>query len=75
MENPIGSVKYLGIIIDKNLTSHHQINNVAAKPNRANATLYRIRHFVNFNTLKSIYHGILESHIDCLLLVWVQNAN
>ena len=55
------SVKYLGILIDKNPNWHHQINNVAAKPNRINAMLSKIRHFVNFNTLKSIYHAILES--------------
>ena len=56
------SVKYLEIIIDKNLNWHHQISNVAFKLNRANATSAKIRHFVNFNTLKSIYHAILESH-------------
>ena len=33
---PTDSVKYLGIIIDKNLTWHHQIKNVAAKLNWAN---------------------------------------
>ena len=56
------SVKYLGSIIDTNLNWHHQINNVAAKLNRASVMLSKIRHFVNFNTLKSIYHTILESH-------------
>ena len=60
---PTDSVKYLGIIIDKNLSWHHQISNVAAKLNRTNAMLSKIRHFVNFNTLKSIYQAILESHL------------
>ena len=55
------SVKYLGIIIDKKLNWHHQISNVAAKLNRASTMLSKIRHFVNFNTLKLIYHTILES--------------
>ena len=59
---PTDSVKYLGIIIDKNLNWHHQINNIAAKLNRVNAMLSKIRHFVNFNSLKSIYQAILESH-------------
>ena len=61
---PTDSVKHLGIMIDKNLKWHHQTNNVAAKLNRANAMLSKIRHFVNFNTLKSIYHAILESHLN-----------
>ena len=37
--------------------------------------LSKIRHFVNFNTLKSIYHAILESHLNYSLTVWAQNAN
>ena len=72
---PTDSVKYLGIVIDKNLNWHHQISNVAAKLNRANAMLSKIRHFVNFNTLKSIYHAILESHLNYLLTVWAQDAD
>ena len=69
------SVNYLVITIDKYLNWHHQINNVAAKPNRANAMLSKIRYFVNFNTLKSIYHAIFKSHLNYLLPVWAHNAN
>ena len=72
---PTDSIKFLEIIIDKSLNWHHQISNVAAKLNRANAMLFKIRHFVNFNTLKSIYHAILESHLNYSLTVWPQNAN
>ena len=69
------SVKYLGIIIDKSLNWHHQMNNASAKLIRANVMLSRKRHFVNFNTLESIYHAILESHLNYLLKVWARNAN
>ena len=72
---PTDSVKYLGILIDKNFNWYHQISNVAAALNRANAMLSKITHFVNFNTLKSIYHAILESHLNYSLTVWAQNAN
>ena len=37
--------------------------------------LSKIRNFVNFNILKSIYHAILESHLNYSLTVWAQNAN
>ena len=37
--------------------------------------LSKIRHFVNFNTFKSIYHVILESHLNYSLTVWAQNDN
>ena len=66
---PTDSVKYLGIVIGKNLNWHHQISKVAAKLNRAHAMLSKIRHFVNFNILKSIYHDILESHLFLILFL------
>ena len=72
---PTDSVKYIGIIIAKNLNWHHKINNVAAKLNRANAMLSKMWHFVNFNTLKSIYQAIHESHLNYLLTACVQDTN
>ena len=60
------------MIIDKNFTWHHQINNVAPKLNRDDAMLSKIRDFVNFNTLKSTYHAIFESHLYCSLPAWAQ---
>ena len=60
----------------KNLNWHFQISNVADKLNRANDMLPKTRHFfVNFNSLKSIYYAILESHLNYSLTVWAQNAN
>ena len=47
-----------------------EINNIAANLNRANAMLTKIRHFVNFKTLRSIYHTIFESYLNYFLLVW-----
>ena len=67
--------KHLGIIIDKSLTCNHQINNVATKLNKGNAMLSKIRHFVNFNNLKLIYHTPFESHLNYSLVVWAQNEN
>ena len=69
---PADPVKYLAIIIDKNLNWHHQINNVASKLNRANTMLSKIRHIVNFNTIKSNYHAIFESQKE---IFWAQNTN
>ena len=37
--------------------------------------LSKKRHLANFNTLKSIYHAILESHLNYLVTVWAKNAN
>ena len=51
------------------------MNNVAAKLNKANAMLSKKINFVNFNTLKSVYHVILESYVNYSLTIWAQNAN
>ena len=37
--------------------------------------LPKIRHFVNFSALKSIYHAILERHLIYWLTVLAKNAN
>ena len=46
----------------------------AAKLNRAKVVLSKLRHFVDFNTFESIYHAILESHLNYSLTVWAQNG-
>ena len=70
---PTDSVKYLGIIIDKNLIWKHQDSDIAIKLNRVNALLFKISNFVNVNTLKTIYYAIFESHINYANVIWAQN--
>ena len=45
------------------------------KLNRANALLFKIRNFVNVNTLKTIYYAIFDSHISYVNVVLPQNFN
>ena len=40
---PTPNVKYLGIKFDENLNWHHHINDLAARLNRVNALLFKIR--------------------------------
>ena len=64
------SVKYLGIRFDKYLTWKHQIN-VVIKLNKANAMLFKIRHYVDIKTLNLIYHANFDSHLSHPSLGWV----
>ena len=59
--DPSNSVKCLGVKIDKNLNCKDHIHDIATKLNKANALLYKIRNYPNFNTLKSIYFVIFDS--------------
>ena len=68
-------MKYLGVKIDEHLTWKAHIDGISAKLNKANATLSKIRHFVDQKTLKAIYHAIFESHLYSSPLVWAQNFN
>ena len=60
--NTTNLVKHLSIENDENLNWHQQIKNADAKLNRANAMLFKVKHFVDKNSLKSICHVIIEYH-------------
>ena len=66
---PSKSVKYLGFKIDENLNWKDKTHDLATKLNRANALLYKIRNYVSFNTLKTIYFAIFNSHINYANLI------
>ena len=69
------SAKYLGLKIDEDLNWKYQTHNITTKLNRANALLYKIRNYVNCNTLKASYFAIFDSHINYAKLIWGQNPN
>ena len=72
---PTDSVKYLGIKTDKSLKWKHHVSDITTKLNRANALLFKIRNFVNINTLKTFYYTIFDSHIDYANVIWDRNVN
>ena len=72
---PTNSVKYLGVKINEHLTWKLHIDEISAKLHKANASLSKMRYFVDKKTLKAIYHAIFESHLYYSSLVWAQNFN
>ena len=69
------SVRYLDVKIDENLNWKDHIHDIATRLNRANALLFKIRNYVNFNTLKLIYFAIFDSLKNDANLIWGQNVN
>ena len=67
--DPLNSVKYFRVKIDEPLTWKPHIDGISAKLNKANVILSKIRHFIDQNTLKAIYHAIIESHFYSSSLV------
>ena len=67
---PVHSLKYLGIKLDENLTFLPHINDLSIKLSRSNGMLSKIRHYVTYETLLSIYHTIFHSHLRYACQIW-----
>ena len=64
------SLKFLGILLDKNLHWNYHVNNLANKLKR-NLHLLRVgKNKLDVHTLKLIYHAHFESHLLYGLPVW-----
>ena len=69
------SVKYLGILIDSHLKFDHHIDSLAPKLSRAVGMLSKLRHYVNKNTLRSVYFAIFSSIMSYGSIIWGNNQN
>ena len=65
-------VKYLGILIDKNLSWKIHIDNVATKLSKTVGLIAKLRHFVPQHTLLNIYGALILPYLSYGLIVWGQ---
>ena len=72
---PSMSIKYLGILIDSHLNWHFHANELSIRLSRAIGMLTKIRHYVKFETLCMIYHGIFSSILLYGSQIWGQISN
>ena len=56
------SAKYLGITIESNLRWNLHIASLCKKLSQSAGIVSKLRHFVNFETLKMLHHSFVESH-------------
>ena len=63
-------VKYLGILIDSQLTFKDHIMAVSIKVARITGAMCRIRCYVNDNTLKMIYNSLIYPHLLYGIPIW-----
>ena len=71
--SPADYIKYLGVYLDSKLNGSRHCALLSAKLNRANGMLSKIRHYVNAEDLRSIYHAIFSSHMVYGAQVWGQS--
>ena len=55
--------KYLGVIIDENLSFNEYTNTLKQKLNRANGVLAKLRYYITADVLKTIYYAFFGSHM------------
>ena len=70
----VSETKFLGVIIDENLSWDSHITALRRKLNYASATLYRIRDSVPKHLHKDLYHTLFESHLTYCISVWGGSA-
>ena len=72
---PSDYVKYLGILIDPQLNWNYHTDFIAPKLSQALGMLMKIRHYVDVNTLRSVYFGIFSSTMLHGAQIWEQIIN
>ena len=72
---PSKYMKYLEVFIDPNLKWNYNTKVLASKFSRSIGMLSRIRHYVNVDTLRTIYFAIFSSHLSYGSIIWAQNSS
>ena len=70
--NRVSSIKFLGIILDENLSFDLHINEVCSKLKRLFHVFYSIRGFLSKGNIKMIYYALIYSRIKYGIAVYGQ---
>ena len=62
--------KFLGVLIQENLSWHTHVNYIGNKVSRATALLAKLKHYLPKYVLSIIYNSLCVSHISYALPVW-----
>ena len=66
--------KFLGVIIDENLSWRHQIDSVSKKISKGIGILYNARPYLNKNLLKQLYFAFINSHLNYCNIIWASTC-
>ena len=67
-------VKYLGVLIDENLSWKYHIAHIASKISKTIGIIASLRHFVPLNTLHHIYISLIQPYLLYGIVAWGQAA-
>ena len=62
--------KYLGVYFDEELSWKAHINYVCQKVSKACGSLAKLRHCLDVDTLREVYHALIHSYLRYGLIAW-----
>ena len=62
--------KYLGVWLDEQLSWSPHISQLECKLSKCAAVLFKIRHYVNEEALKSLYYSLAYTHLQYAVCAW-----
>ena len=66
----VKSTRYLGVVLDEKLNWKEHIKTIQSKISRGSYILSKIRHYVDFNTLKMLYFSLIYPHLNYCITSW-----
>ena len=64
------STKFLGILIDENLSWKQHISYLNSKISRTLFTINQVKHFLPYDSLTKLYSTLVESHLSYGIMTW-----
>ena len=62
--------KFLGVIVDNELSWKHHIGYIHNKISKGIGILYKAKDLVNKSTMKTLYYAFLYSYLNYFVIVW-----
>ena len=62
--------KFLGVIIDENLTWREQIKTVETKVTKSIAVLYKTKDVLDIQALRTLYQSLVEPYMSYCCEIW-----
>ena len=73
--NPVTSTKFLGVLIDSQLSWKPHINKLILKLNRNSAIISKIRYKIDANIALKLYDTLILTHISYCTIIWAAGVN
>ena len=69
------SYKYLGVIFDRKLNWKAHIDYICGKISRTVGCLAKLRHSVDIETMREVYHALIHSYVRYGIIAWGNSSD